>query len=101
MKSYGFHPEAAEEYAAAARHYARINLELGGRFYDEIERLIADLRGQPDRFRLFDPPARRHFSKVFPYAVVYLDQPDRVWILAVMHFKRRPGYWKTRIGGPP
>jgi toxin ParE1/3/4 len=98
VKPHVFHPEAEAEYAEAAGFYARIGPELGGRFFDEIERLIQDVRHQPDRFRAFDPPARRHFSDVFPYAVIYLDQPERVWIVAVMHFKRKPGYWKQRTG---
>ena len=97
MKPHSFHPDAAQEYADAATYYFRITAELGGRFHDEIERLIHDARCHPDRFRIFDPPARRHFSDVFPYAVIYLDQPDRVWIVAVMHLKRRPGYWKRRL----
>ncbi len=97
MKLDAFHPAAEEEYTVAAQYYTRISEELGGRFYDEIERLIRDIRSQPDRFRLFDPPIRRHFSDVFPYAILYVDQPDRVWVIAVMHFKRRPGYWKQRL----
>jgi len=56
------------------------------------------VRQNPERFRLFDAPIRRHFSDVFPYAVLYVDQPDRVLIIAVMHMKRRPGYWKHRLG---
>ena len=56
------------------------------------------MRQNPERFRLFDAPIRRHFSDVFPYAVLYVDQPDRVLIIAVMHMKRRPGYWKHRLG---
>jgi plasmid stabilization system protein ParE len=96
VKAHAFHPEADEEYTEAARYYTRINAELGGRFYDEIERLIGEIRRQPGRFRLFDPPIRRHFSNVFPYAVLYVDQPDRVLIVTVMHMKRRPGYWKHR-----
>ena len=97
MKPHGFHPEADEEYAEAAKYYARVSPELGGRFYDEIERLMSDICKQPNRFRRFDPPARRHFSDVFPYAVIYVDKPDRVLILAVMHLKQRPGYWKDRL----
>ena len=62
MKPHAFHPEAAEEYTEAALRYARVQPELGGRFYDEIERLIRDIRREPERFRQFDPPARRHFS---------------------------------------
>jgi hypothetical protein len=36
-------------------------------------------------------------SREFPYSVVYLEQPDRVWIVAVMHAKRQPGYWHNRL----
>ena len=64
---------------------------MGRRFYDQIERLILQIRREPGRFRLWDPPLRRHFSGVFPYAVLYVDQPDRVLIIAVMHLERRPG----------
>ena len=70
---------------------------MGRRFYEQIERLILDIRRQPQRFRMFDPLIRRHFSDVFPYAVIYVDQPDRVPIIAVMHMKRRPGYWRKRF----
>jgi toxin ParE1/3/4 len=97
VKPYAFHPEAEEEYTVAARYYARIGPELGGRFYDEIERLVRAVREGPDIFRLFDPPVRRHFSDVFPYALIYVNEPDRVLILAVMHMSRRPGYWKRRL----
>jgi hypothetical protein len=78
-------------------YYTQIYPELGGRFHDEMERLIRDIRREPKRFRPFDPPAQRHFSNVFPYAVIYVEQPDRIWILAMMHMKRRPGYWKERV----
>jgi toxin ParE1/3/4 len=97
VKPYAFHPEASGEYIQAAQYYAAIAPELGGRFYDEIERLIAQVRRQPDRFFRFNPPARRALAHKFPYSVVYLDEPDRVWIVAVMHAKRRPGYWRERL----
>jgi toxin ParE1/3/4 len=97
LKPHYFHPEAAEEYEDAAGYYCEIQLGLGGRFYDEIERVIQTVCNQPGLFRVFAPPARRHFSTVFPYAVIYIDQPDRIWIVAVMHCKRLPGYWKHRL----
>ena len=93
-----FHPEALDEFDDAGRYYAEINSELGARFYREIERLIREVCADPRRFRKFDPPARRHFSGNFPYALIYLDKPDHVWIVAVMQMKRRPGYWKPRLG---
>ena len=67
------------------------------RFYREMERLIHGGCADPQRFRKFDPPARRHLSAQFPYAVIYLEKPDHIWIVAVMHLKRRPGYWRQRL----
>jgi plasmid stabilization system protein ParE len=97
VKPHAFHPAAEGEYLEAAKYYAAVAPDLGIRFYDEIEKLVIQVRRQPDRFFKFSPPARRALSRQFPYSVVYLDEPDRVWILAVMHAKRRPGYWRGRL----
>lgn len=97
MKSYRFHRAADTEYAEAAAYYAGISPQLGGRFYDEIERLVNEIRTHPAQFCEFDPPARRHFSTVFPYAVIYVELSETIWILAVMHLKREAAYWKTRL----
>jgi len=87
-----FHPEADGEYAEAAAHYADFDPELGGRFCDEIERLIAEGCATPQRFRRIDGDVQRHLADDFPYAVRYLDEPDGVWIVAVMPLKRAPDY---------
>ena len=94
---HAIHPEADAEFAEAVRYYAEVDPQLGSRFYREIERLIRAACDQPGRYFRFSPPARRVLSQEFPYAVVYLEQPDRVWIVAVMHLKRRPGYWRKRL----
>ena len=101
MKPHVFHPEAREEYLAAVRYYSDVRPELGSRLYDEIERLIREIRREPTRFFQFSPPARRALVRRFPYSVVYLDEPERVWVVAVMHAKRRPGYWRERLGRTP
>ena len=98
MKPHTFHPDAGEEYARAVEYYADIAPELGSCFHDEIERLIREVRRRPERFFRFSPPAQRALAYKFPYSLVYLDEPDRVWIVAVMHAKRRPGYWRERLG---
>jgi toxin ParE1/3/4 len=97
VKPHAFHPAAAEEYAEVARYYADIRPEVGRRFYDEMERAIREILEQPERLRFFDPPAQRHHSRGFPHAVILLNQPDRVWSVAVMHGARRPGYWRGRL----
>ena len=91
------HPEADEELAAAVRYYSEISPELGVRFYREMERLLHEACAHPEWFWKFDPPARRHLSSDFPYAIIFLEKPEPIWIVAVMHMKRRPDYWRGRL----
>jgi toxin ParE1/3/4 len=101
VKAIRFHREADAEYAAAAQHYAEISPELAQRFYSVIEELLIEIRVAPTRFRTILLPARRHFRKPFPYAVVYIDKPEYVWVIAVSPFRREPGHWHKRVGQTP
>jgi hypothetical protein len=53
------------------------------------------------------PEADEEFAEAVGYyseislelgAVIFLDNPGYVWIVAVMHVRRRPGYWRARLG---
>jgi hypothetical protein len=92
------HHEAQAEFLNALDHYLAISPGLGARFYDEIERLMTEVCANPRRFRQYNPPARRHLGADFPYAVIYLERDDYVWIVAVMPLRREPDYWKHRVG---
>lgn len=85
------------QFADAVGYYSRVSSSLGVRFYREMERSLREVCSDPQRFQIFDPPARRSFSRSFPYAIIFVDRPGYVWIVAVMHLKRRPGYWHHRI----
>ena len=82
---------------AAAAAYAEIDPALGQRFYSVIDRLIAEACQSPGTFRMIRKPARRHFSRDFPYGIIYVERPDDIWILAVMPLHRKPGYWTHRL----
>jgi hypothetical protein len=101
VKNFNYHPEALAEAEAAAKEYGEKSEGLDGKFYDAVEEIITEIRTHPEVFRQFDPPARRHFKLRWPYAVIYVDYPDRILIVAVMAFKQRPGYWKRRIPSTP
>ena len=91
------HPEAAAEFLEAQRRYTQVSSPLGQRHYDEISRLFGQIGDHPPRYKQFDPPARRVFANGFPYAVVYVARPDAIWIVAVMHVRREPAYWKDLL----
>ena len=97
MKPFSFHPEAREEFAEAARYYAAINPALGQRFYHVIDALIRDACQYPATFRFIRKPCRRHLTNDFPYGIIFVDRPDHILILAVMHLHRAPHYWAHRI----
>jgi len=40
--------------------------------------------------------ARQLPVRGFPFLVVYRIRPDDVYVVAVAHAKRRPGYWMNR-----
>lgn len=98
MKRHWFHPEADGEYSAAAAYYADVDPQLGGRFYDEMQRAIRAVCASPATYRDIGSGVRRYLAADFPFAILYLDEPDGVWIVAVMHLKRHPHYWQHRLG---
>lgn len=100
MKPAAFHREADAEFIEALQYFTDISPGLGNRFYDVINRLIAEAGASPGTFRFIRQPARRHFSREFPYGIIYVERPDDLWILAVMHLKREPAYWKQRLTQP-
>lgn len=99
MKSCAFHPEADEEFLEALARYGEKSQALGRRYYHAIQALVAEIYHAPALYRRLPGTgeARRHFKKPFPYAVLYVEEPDSVLVLAVAHFKRRPGYWRHRL----
>lgn len=97
MKPVRFHPAAEAEYLNALSYYAGISEALGQSVCRYMAGRLTEVGKQPQVFRMFDPPARRHFGARFPYALIYLYQPDGIWIVAVAHFKQHPGYWKERL----
>jgi len=98
MKQPTFHPEARAELVAAGDYYFEKSADVADHFYGEMDVLLDEVCERPGLRRVFDPPARRHFGPRFPYALIYVDRPDEVWIVAVMHFKQKPGYWRHRLG---
>jgi hypothetical protein len=39
---------------------------------------------------------RKYFVERFPFTVFYLEMPDCIWVAAIAHVSRRPGYWTNR-----
>jgi plasmid stabilization system protein ParE len=95
------HPEALAEYGDAAKYYrAHASLEVSRDFVHEVESAIREILADPNRWRVVEPPMiRRRVLQDFPYVLYYRLEEDagRIAFYAVMHCKRRPGYWRRRL----
>jgi toxin ParE1/3/4 len=95
---YEFHPEAEFEIIEAAAHYESEVPGLGERFGEEVERVIELLLENPKLGAAVEGEIRHFVLRRFPFSVVYAEVGDILYILAVAHGSRRPGYWSERIG---
>jgi toxin ParE1/3/4 len=100
-KSLRFDDEATEEMNAAAEWYEARRENLGIEFVGEVRQALATIASGPEAWAL-DPQideqlgVRRFLLRRFPYAVVYLELPSEIRILAIAHTAREPGYWRAR-----
>jgi hypothetical protein len=90
------HPEAVAEYAEAVGFYEEQAPGLGREFLEEVERVLGLVGESPGVGSPMDGPFRRAYCRRFPFAVVYREDGGVIWVHAVMHLRRRPGYWKGR-----
>jgi toxin ParE1/3/4 len=92
-----FHPDAALEYEKEVRYYRNRGRVLGKRFASEVQLTIRRILDNPERWRVLEDDVRRCLVRVFPFSVLYTIEPDFILIVALMHGKRQPGYWKYRL----
>ena len=97
--TYDFHPEARLEYREAAVFYEARRSGLGAAFTLEVEAAIDRILEAPERWRVIEQDVRRCLSHTLPYGILYPVEREGILIVAVMHLRRRPGYWKSRLSG--
>ncbi|MFT5469996.1 MAG: plasmid stabilization system protein ParE [Verrucomicrobiales bacterium] len=83
--------EAKFELTEAAAYYQRQESGLGDSFIDQVEAAARKIIRDPFSHREFDPPYCRVHTERFPYQVIYVIEDETVYIMAVMHQKRRLG----------
>jgi hypothetical protein len=90
------HPEADLEFIEASQRYESRVPGLGARFIDEFERLKNLLRERPEIGVRITKTFRRAVFRTFPFSLIYSIEGPVIWVIAVAHQSRRPGYWRKR-----
>ncbi len=97
MKVVRYHEHARLELLHEIRFYTAISRRLGERFDRAIQRAEVLAAEFADAGAPYKHGTRRVFPKKFPFSVVYMTYKDEVLILAIAPFRRKPGYWRSRL----
>ena len=100
MKVVALRPAKAEIREACA-YYEGQREGLGDDFLDAVDDAVRRLTAFPKAWTRLSAKVRRCRTNRFPYGIVYHVAGDTIIILAVMHLKRRPGYWRDRLKDLP
>ena len=98
MKPVRIAPPASDEFTEAVRWYEGKRVGLGGEFYDAVLHTVGVVREYRDiGVAVGGPhPYRQLLVDGFPYTLIYRERIDDLYIVAIAHASRRPGYWKQR-----
>jgi plasmid stabilization system protein ParE len=88
-------PARAELEEAVDRYEAR-RPGLGAEFAAEVQNAISRILQLPLASPRISPRCRRSRVARFPYGVIYQIRQNHILIVAVMHLRREPSYWRDR-----
>ena len=98
MKPLAISEPASEELRETVRWYEERRAGWGATFFDAVSHTFDLLSTHPEigEARRGKPPSRQLRVLGFPYYVAYRVREHDLYIVAVAHTSRRPGYWKNR-----
>ncbi len=94
--NFSFHPEAEEEFNKAIDYYEDIESGLGYDFALEVYSTIQRSVKFPKAWGVLEGEIRRSLVRRFPYGILYSEEQEGIFVVAVMNLHRKPGYWKRR-----
>ena len=94
---YSFHPAAETEFVKAVEYYEEREEGLGHDFAVEVYATIERILAHPQAWPVIEEDIRRSLVRRFPYGILYAEDEDEIFVVAVMHLHREPDYWKRRI----
>ena len=98
MRSYEFHPEAQAELLEITQRYLSQDEAVGEDFRAEVRRAVESILENPEASQVIAAHGvRRKVLQRFPHGLYYILRAGCVFIIALGHHKRRPGYWRERL----
>ena len=91
-----FHPAATAELEDSAGWYAERSEVAARGFAIAVDAALKKISHDPKRFPRIDSRHRSCGLERYPFQVVFRDDGARIFVVAVAHAARRPGYWRRR-----
>jgi|SRR5579872_4318119 len=92
-----FHPDANREYLSSLEWYRERSLAAALDFESEFVEAVLAIAKAPERWPIYLSDCRRYVLRQFPFSIVYHVTGGELFVLAVAHVHRKPGYWAGRL----
>ncbi len=71
---------------------------LGTEFTSHLKKAFLAIRRTPDAFA-YNAATETHLysMKRFPFNIHYLQDADSIYVVAIAHQRRKPGYWRKPV----
>jgi hypothetical protein len=89
--------DAVREFERAVDYYNNERPGLGYEFAAEVRNAFNRIKRYPESWPFITRNIRKCVVNRFPFSILYHSEKEQVIVVAVMHMKRKPGYWKMRI----
>ncbi len=98
MRTVRYHPEARTEFLHQVEYYAGISARLAERYDHAVHKAETQAAATPDAWPLYRHETRRVVDRRFKFSLVYLHTDTEIHVVAVAPSRRKPAYWRARLG---
>ena len=92
-----FKPQVYDDIQIVHDWYEEQRIGLGEDFLLALEESYAKIRQTPKIYQVIYKHIRRNLVRKFPYGIFFIIEEDKIIVIAVLHTKRKPSDWITRI----
>jgi plasmid stabilization system protein ParE len=92
--------QAAREVEEALEWYNERSTLAASDFLQEVDHALQLAAQRPQAWPVFEAGTRRIVMQRYPFSIIFRSAPGTIYVVAVAHHKRKPGYWRYRRSGP-
>lgn len=92
-----FHPEAIREIRESIEWYRERNEATATEFRALVQAAEELVQRSPEAWAVYALDTRGFRFQKFPFVLVYAIRGETIFLVALAHTRRKPGYWRDRL----